>query len=330
MRCTHCGLPLPSTLLLMRCPHCQTVVLELDKPSRSGKRGIEKQEIKTTARKRALPNFLLPSKATDPAHEPPATKTGHTAGLPLQSRGPELTFADVLGYFRTKSSRILVALCLLQLLLFCCLTWWVHFHPSWFIDVRITHEVQRPQGIVGETMKLVSMLGNVPNLFRAIVGLTAVLFWVFRHRLEAVSILLVFELSVHLNPLVKLFVNRPRPTATTVRVLEAAGGASFPSGHVMSYVAFWGLLFMLGACVFKRKSWWQRAILLLSALFVVLVGPSRVYVGAHWATDVLGAYLLEGALICFALLLYLKAKALLPEIPVWWKSGRGMWTRNRC
>jgi hypothetical protein len=187
----------------MRCPRCQTAVLALDKPARSGMRGIAKHEITIAARKPTHPHFQSRSKAPGLTHEPAATKTGHTAGLPLASRGPEVTFADVMGYFRTKSTRILVALCLIQLLLFCSLAWWVHLHPSWFIDVRITHEVQRPQGIVGESMKVVSLLGNVPNLFRAIVCLTAALCWVFRRRLEAVIILLVFEFSVHVNPLVK-------------------------------------------------------------------------------------------------------------------------------
>ncbi len=329
MRCNYCGLLLPSTLLVMQCPHCQRVVLALEEPSRSRQRSIEKQEIKRAVKKLALPHFLSRSTTTDLAREPPATKTGHTAGLPLLSTEREMTFADVMGYIRTKSIRILITLCLLQWLLFCCLAWWVHLHPSWFLDVMITHEWQRPQGIVGETMKFVSMLGNVPYLFRTIVCLTAVLFWVFRYRLEAISILLVFELSIHLNSLVKMLVDRPRPTAMTVRVIEAAGGTSFPSGHVMSYVSYWGLLFVLGACVFKRKSWWQRAVLLVSALFVVLVGPSRVYVGAHWATDVLGAYLLEGGLMCLALILYLKVKVLLPKFSFSWKQGRAMLTRRR-
>jgi membrane-associated phospholipid phosphatase len=307
----------------MRCPHCQTAVLAADELSRSRQRSAEQQDIKTAGKNLAFPHFLSRSQAPGFALEAPATKAGHTAGLPLPSRGSELTFADVMGYFRTKSTRILIALCLLQLLLFCCLAGWVHLHPSWFIDVRITHEVQRPQGIVGETMKAVSLLGNVPYLFSAIVGLTAILFWIFRRRLEAISILLVFELSIHLNPLVKLIVNRPRPTAMQVKVLEAAGGASFPSGHVMSYVAFWGLLLALSTYVFKRKSWWQGAILLLSALFIVLIGPSRVYVGAHWATDVLGAYLLEGGLLCLAMILYLHMKTLLPAVPSLWKAGKG-------
>jgi membrane-associated phospholipid phosphatase len=216
-------------------------------------------------------------------------------------------------------------------MLFCCLAWWVHLHPTWFIDVALTHELQRFQTVwIDETMKFVSMLGDVPYLLMAIVYLSAVLFWVLCHHLEAVIILLVFEVSIHLNPLVKSLVNRPRPTSMRVRVIEAAHGASFPSGHVMSYVAFWGLLFLWCVFVLKRKSWWLRGVMLISALFVVLVGPSRVYLGDHWATDILGAYLFEGGLICLALILYLELKALSPRFQKSWKQGMAKLTGRRA
>jgi len=90
-----------------------------------------------------------------------------------------------------------------------------------------------------------------------------------------------------------------------VEIIQASGGNSFPSGHVMSYVAFFGLLFSFGLILFQGKYWWRIAVLIISVLLIVLVGPSRIYLGDHWASDVLGAYLLSGILLGVALWMYL-------------------------
>jgi len=105
-----------------------------------------------------------------------------------------------------------------------------------------------------------------------------------------------------------VIVERPRPTAKLVDILYAVNGQSFPSGHVMSYLAYFGLLFSLGIILLKRDRWWHYAILIIPALFVVLVGPSRIYLGDHWASDVLGAYLIGGVLLGITLWIYLKLK----------------------
>ncbi len=114
--------------------------------------------------------------------------------------------------------------------------------------------------------------------------------------------------SAVLNELIKLLVARPRPTASLVEVIQAAGGQSFPSGHVMSYLAYFGLLFSLGIILFRGKRWWRMLLLSIPALFVVLVGPSRIYLGDHWTSDVLGAYLIGGVLLGLTLYLYLRLK----------------------
>ena len=60
--------------------------------------------------------------------------------------------------------------------------------------------------------------------------------------------------------------------------------------------------------LFKGNHWWRTALLIISALFVILVGPSRIYLGDHWASDVLGAYLFSGVLLGIALWIYLHLK----------------------
>jgi membrane-associated phospholipid phosphatase len=204
---------------------------------------------------------------------------------------------------------ILLGIYAVQLTLFGLLAFWVHIHPVLPIDIAITREFQENQAPwLSETMIAVSYLGyNIP-LFTLLIILTAIIFWTLRLRLEAIMVLGLSIVSSLLNTLIKILVARPRPTASLVEVIQAASGQSFPSGHVMSYLAYFGLLFSLGIILFRGKRWWRMLLLIIPALFVVLVGPSRIYLGDHWASDVLGAYLIGGVLLGLTLYLYLRLK----------------------
>jgi membrane-associated phospholipid phosphatase len=197
------------------------------------------------------------------------------------------------------------------LALFGLLAWWVHIHPILAIDVSITREFQENQTVwLRDLMIAVSIPGTYWEVQTAFVVLAALIFWLFDMRLEALFIVGLSVTSSLLNLVIKLVVARPRPTPRLVDVIQYANGLSFPSGHVMSYVTFWGLLFSFGIILFRGNRWWRIALLIVSALFVVLVGPSRIYLGDHWATDVLGGYIMGLILLDLALFLYLKLKAL--------------------
>src|SRR6266849_2341188 len=204
---------------------------------------------------------------------------------------------------------ILLIVYAILLVLFALLAWWVSIHPVLAIDVTITHEFQENQSPwLRDTMIAVSYIGNMAVLSIGLVALAAVLLWIVDLRLEAIMVAVVSATSALLNVLIKLIVARPRPSASMVEILQKAAGLSFPSGHVMSYVSFWGLLFSLSLILFKGNHWWRTALLIISALFVILVGPSRIYLGDHWASDVLGAYLFSGVLLGIALWIYLDLK----------------------
>jgi undecaprenyl-diphosphatase len=126
--------------------------------------------------------------------------------------------------------------------------------------------------------------------------------------LEAVLVAGLSTISLLLNLLLKIQVSRPRPTANLIHFVQAAVGHSFPSGHVMAYIAYWGLLFAFGVMLFEGRHWWRTALLTTSVAFVVLVGPSSVYLGDHWASDVLGAYLIGGVLLGLSVGFYLPLK----------------------
>ncbi|MBV9707322.1 MAG: phosphatase PAP2 family protein [Chloroflexi bacterium] len=196
----------------------------------------------------------------------------------------------------------------IQILLFAALASWVHQNPVSPLDVTITRELQEhPASWVRVTMLVISYPGS-SFVLPLLVVTTVILFWVVRLRLEAVMIGSLSLVSAVLNALLKVLVARPRPDAHWVEVFQTATGNSFPSGHVMAYLAFWGLLFSFGILLFRGVRWWRITLLIVSALFVVLVGPSRVYLGDHWASDVLGSYLIGGVLLGVTLWLYLQLK----------------------
>lgn len=204
---------------------------------------------------------------------------------------------------------ILIGVYGVQLTFFALLALWVHIHPILPIDVAITREFQENQSPWLRTaMIVVSYLGNNALLFSLLILLTAAVFWALNLPLEAIMIIGLSIVSAILNGALKYIVARPRPQAPLVEVIQVVSGQSFPSGHVMSYLAYFGLLFSLGIILFQGKRWWRMGLLIIPALFVVLVGPSRIYLGDHWASDVLGAYLIGGVLLGLTLWLYLRLK----------------------
>src|SRR6266536_1039164 len=221
----------------------------------------------------------------------------------------EVEAARVPSYLTMRRGRILLFLYTLQLALFGALALWVHYDPNVAIDVIITREFQENQSPwLKYTMLAISYPGNVLLISVGLVLLAAVILWIVHLRLEAIMLVSLSAISALLNALLKIIVERPRPAAGLVDIIQAANGLSFPSGHVMAYIAFWGFLFSLCIILFKGLECWRICLMIISALFVILVGPSRIYLGDHWASDVLGSYLIGGALLEVALWLYLTLK----------------------
>jgi undecaprenyl-diphosphatase len=210
-------------------------------------------------------------------------------------------------YRSIKRAYYLLGIDVLLLVLFALLATFVHFHPVVGIDVTITREFQENQNPwLQGLMTALSYIGYQAWLSIGLVVLAVLIFWIVDLRLEAITLAAVYAVSGILNALMKIVVGRPRPSAGLVEVFRTLNDQSFPSGHVTSYVAFWGMLFTFGIILFDGRRWWRIGLLVISAFFVVLIGPSRIYLGTHWATDVLGAYLIEVALLGITVLLYLQ------------------------
>ncbi|MGQ0804158.1 MAG: phosphatase PAP2 family protein [Actinomycetota bacterium] len=105
-----------------------------------------------------------------------------------------------------------------------------------------------------------------------------------RCRQFAVVLALALPAALALELFLKAIVDRPRP------VLAGGFGASFPSGHVLAAAAFWGLVPPWVYLMTRRRWAWAVAVT-VAGIILVGVGVSRVYLGAHWPSDVLGGYL---------------------------------------
>lgn len=105
--------------------------------------------------------------------------------------------------------------------------------------------------------------------------------------------------------IVKEFFTRERPELA-VRLIEQ-GGWSFPSGHSMNCMVCYGLLIVLVQRYCKNRRL-ANGLTVLLALLIVLIGVSRVYVGVHFPTDVLGGWSLGIAFLTLALIVLEKVR----------------------
>jgi undecaprenyl-diphosphatase len=87
------------------------------------------------------------------------------------------------------------------------------------------------------------------------------------------------------------------------RVIEITG-YSFPSGHAMISVAFFGMLSYLIVQNYTFLQAYKEIIYIITGLFIIMVGFSRVYLGVHYPTDVFGGYLAGGTWLLVCVLIY--------------------------
>jgi membrane-associated phospholipid phosphatase len=176
---------------------------------------------------------------------------------------------------------------------FAVLTFLVKTTPSFPIDLAIERALQSINSpIFAALMSFISWPGFSPQSF-IISALIVVAIYMFGLKWEAITALVAALLPPLVNVLVKDWIRRPRPTIDLVHVFGVLNSYSFPSGHVMFYVGFYGFLWFLVYTLLKR-SWRRTLLLIFLGSLIALVGISRIYLGQHWPSDVLGAYLLGG------------------------------------
>jgi undecaprenyl-diphosphatase len=165
----------------------------------------------------------------------------------------------------------------------------VRSKPELEADVVTTLRFQRRQHpILARIMETVSWLGFRPqSLAMPAAAITGALIAGFRR--DAFFMACAWAASM-VSYTTKRLVRRPRPFGGGIVVVDAdLRDSSFPSGHVLHYVVFWGFFTYLWYTRL-RGTWLRWGPVTLLTSMIAMVGPSRIYLGHHWLTDVLASY----------------------------------------
>ena len=177
-----------------------------------------------------------------------------------------------------------------------------HFNSRFPGDVEITHLFQSiHNGPLLLAMKGISYAtGTWKAAVLVIIGSIAV--WRCIGLLEG-GMVAAAGLASFIDNALKLVINRPRPTPDLVTIYIAETAKSFPSGHSFFAVLVFGMVAYLAIARLNNPG--LRALTISVFLILVLwTGSSRIYLGVHWTSDVVGAYIIGGFFLAVLIRLY--------------------------
>lgn len=155
-------------------------------------------------------------------------------------------------------------------------------------DTRIIRAVRSLASPRMDTfMKSVTFMNNVEFIAFAFIAVLIYFLFIKPHRWYSIKIPVVCVGSISLNLFLKNYYDRPRPDILN-RMVEVRD-FSFPSGHAMFSVCFYGLLIYIIWQQVKPKGL-RNTLIILTGLLILCIGISRIYLQVHYPSDVIGGY----------------------------------------
>lgn len=188
------------------------------------------------------------------------------------------------------------------------LAWETMFHQTTdvfdMVMIWLTRYFASPR--VDQVMIFITDLGYGKPYFLIVSAIFLLILYLKRWR-EAAGLAICLAGGAVLNLLLKNLFERARPEL--FRLVEATG-YSFPSGHAMVSLCFYGMAAFLLARGLKR---WQGRVLVISAagLLIAAIGVSRVYLGVHYPTDIAAGYAAGSMWLAFCI-----------SLLMWWEKER--------
>jgi len=181
---------------------------------------------------------------------------------------------------------------LVLLALFFSLTFYIYHHPTTGVDTETTRYLQAQEW--ASPLLAVNKLFRLASFRLIYVVLIAVFFAARRYDLGLFVV--AAPLSELISTGIKWLISRPRPTEEFAFVFDPTNGFSYISGHALEHTLLFGFLGYLAVAKIRNRNY---RYILAGTMFIlpIIVGFGRVYSGAHWLTDIIGSYLLGGAIL---------------------------------
>lgn len=194
-------------------------------------------------------------------------------------------------------------LLVLNLAAFSILTFFAKTNPYFPFDLVITRAIQSlNNSFFDSLMKFLTAMGDPIFYIGSVFLVGLFLLSVKKSKESLILFISTFGVSI-LTGLIKVAVSRPRPDPTLILQYKSLYDPSFPSGHVLFAIAFYGLILFL-AFSHLKKSFLRNLIIFVCSLIILLMPISRVYLGVHWFSDILGSFLIGSVWLYLMISLY--------------------------
>jgi undecaprenyl-diphosphatase len=164
-------------------------------------------------------------------------------------------------------------------------------HKILLFDSRVIAAIQGQESpFLTGVMKTFTFIGSTPIVIILSLFILFFLYYVLHHRLELILFIATVGGSAVLNGILKQVFHRVRPE---LHRLISVSGYSFPSGHAMNAFTVYGIItFLLWRHIPSKLG--RSILVLISVVMIATIGVSRIYLGVHYPSDIIGGYFASG------------------------------------